>query len=89
MKALDPQKWRGRESNKQIIQIEIPIISDAGKVTIELMISLITKYIVIPGSTNSTNEHLQKILLVTLLMETLRQKIFFVIYARLTILIQL
>ena len=89
MKALDPQKWRGRESNKQIIQIEIPIISDAGKVTIEMMISLITKYIVIPGSTNSTNEHLQKILLVTLLMETLRQKIFFVIYAPLTILIQL
>ena len=89
MKALDPQKWRGRESNKQIILIEIPIISDAGKVTIEMMISLITKYIVIPGSTNSTNEHLQKILLVTLLMETLRQKIFFVIYAPLTILIQL
>ena len=89
MKALDPQKWRGRESNKQIIQIEIPIRPDAGKVTIEMMISLITKYIVIPGSTNSTNEHLQKILLVTLLMETLRQKIFFVIYAPLTILIQL
>ena len=89
MKAPDPQKWRGRESNKQIIQIEIPIRPDAGKVTIEMMISLITKYIVIPGSTNSTNEHLQKILLVTLLMETLRQKIFFVIYAPLTILIQL